>query len=116
LPAPARESPPTSAGPTNPSGAPPSRTSQLSAERIILDAARAAMAQGDPATAIDRLERHRRTFANPILEEEREAMWIQALAKEGHGDEARSRAAVFRRRWPESLFSAMVLGAVESAP
>jgi hypothetical protein len=93
-----------------------SRASQLSAERILLDEARAALAQGDPARAIDRLERHRRTFAAPLLAEERDAMWIQALVKAGRYDDARTRALAFRKHSPDSLFSSVVDSAIESIP
>lgn len=98
------------------SASPSARESQLSAERILLDEARAAIAQGDPARAIDRLQRHRRTFPAPILGEERDAMWIQALVKEGRYDEARSSAAAFRKRSPDSLFSSVVDSAIDSIP
>jgi hypothetical protein len=96
--------------------APSSRASQLSAERILLDEARAALAQGDPARALDRLERHRRTFATPLLGEERDAMWIQALVKAGRYDEARTRATSFRKHSPDSLFSSVVDSAIDSIP
>jgi hypothetical protein len=99
-----------------PSAAPLNRASQLSAERILLDEARAALAQGDPARAIDRLERHRRTFATPLLAEERDAMWIQALVKAGRYDEARARASAFQKRSPDSLFSSVVASAIDSIP
>jgi hypothetical protein len=92
--------------------APPSRASQLSAERLVLDEARAAIAQGDPGRALDRLERHRRTFSSPILGEERDAMWVEALAKAGRHDEAASKAATFHKHWPESLFTSAVDDAV----
>jgi hypothetical protein len=103
-----------------PSGGEPragsTRASQLSAERILLDEARAALAQGDPARAIDRLERHRRTFPQPLLAEERDAMWVQALVKAGRYDEARGRASTFRKRSPDSLFSSVVDSAIDSIP
>jgi hypothetical protein len=92
--------------------APPSRASQLSAERVMLDEARAAIAQGEPARALERLERHRRTFSSPILGEERDAMRVEALAKAGRHDEAVAAAAVFHKRWPESLFASAVDDAV----
>jgi hypothetical protein len=98
------------------SSAPPGRASQLSAERILLDEARAALTVGDTARAIDRLDRHRRTYPVPLLSEERDAMWIQALVKAGRYDEARARAAVFRRRTPNSFFSSMVESALGSIP
>lgn len=93
-----------------------SRASQLSAERILLDEARAALAQGDPPRALDRLERHRRTFAAPLLGEERDAMWIQALVKAGRYDEARTHAQAFRKHSPDSLFSSVVDSAIDSIP
>ena len=92
------------------------RGSQLSAERILLDKARAALAQGDSARAIDLLERHRRSFPRPVLAEERDAMWIQALVKAGRYDEARARATTFRKRTPDSLFSSVVDSAMASIP
>ncbi len=98
------------------SGAPPGRASQLSAERILLDEARVALAQGDTARAIERLDRHRRTYPVPLLSEERDALWIQALVKAGRYDEARARAAAFRRHAPNSFFSSMVESALESIP
>jgi hypothetical protein len=92
------------------------RPSQLSAERVLLDQARAALAQGDPGGAMERLEHHRRTFPAPLLAEERDAMWIEALVKAHRYDEARSRAEIFRRRTPDSLFSSVVDSAIESIP
>ncbi len=112
-PAPSPAPPPPSSAASPPSSM-AGRTSQLSAERILLDEARAAMTQGDSSRARERLERHRRTFSNPILEEEREALWVQALVKQGRGDEARARATVFRRRWPDSIFSSVVDGALDA--
>ena len=92
------------------------RGSQLSAERILLDKARSALAQGDPARAIDRLERHRRSFPQPLLAEERDAMWVQALVKAGRYDEARARASTFRKHSPDSLFSSVVDSTIASIP
>ncbi len=82
--------------------------SQLSAERRILDQARAALAQGDPQRALDRLARHRRSFPDAMLGEERDAMQVQALVKLGRLDEARVTADALRRRAPGSLFLPMV--------
>ncbi len=108
----------TASGATTPAAptAASTRASQLSAERILLDEARAALAQGDPARALDRLERHRRTFPAPLLGEERDAMWVQALVKAGRYDEARSHASAFHKRSPDSLFSSGVDSAIDSIP
>jgi hypothetical protein len=92
------------------------RPSQLSAERVLLDQARAALAQGDPTAAMERLDHHRRIFPAPLLAEERDAMWIEALVKAHRYDEARTRAEIFRRRSPDSLFSSVVDSAIESIP
>jgi hypothetical protein len=91
-----------------------SRVSQLAAERTLLDEARTDLSAGDPSQALDLLERHRRTFPAPILGEERDALRVEALAKQGRGDEARTAAAAFRKRWPDSLFSSAVDDAVHS--
>jgi hypothetical protein len=107
---------PSAATPAPFSSGPVTRASQLTAERMILEEARKALAQGDPPRALDRLERHRRSFANPLLAEERDAMWIQALVKAGRYDEARSRGEAFRKRSPDSLFSSSVESALESIP
>jgi hypothetical protein len=100
--------------PSPPSSAPPSRSSQLTAERAILDEARQALAHGDPARALDRVELHRRSFPSPLLAEERDAMWVQALVKAGRSDDARARGEAFRKRFPDSLFSPAVESALES--
>jgi hypothetical protein len=93
-----------------------SRTAQLGAERILLDEARGALVQGDPNRALGRLEQHRRTFASPILGEERDAMEVEALVKAGRTAEARAKADAFGRRTPNSLFLPAVESAIESIP
>lgn len=93
-----------------------SRTVQLTAERVLLDEARGALVQGDPNRALDRIERHRRTFVTPILGEERDAMEVEALVKVGRAAEARAKASAFRRHTPDSLFLPAVESAVESIP
>ena len=105
-------------GPSTPSAvhAAPSRTSQIAAERVLLDEARAALVQGDPNRALDRVDRHRRTFATPILGEERDAMEVEALVRAGRSAEARAKAEAFRRRTPGSLFLPAVESAIESIP
>jgi hypothetical protein len=99
-----------------PAGAYSSHAAQLTAERVLLDEARGALAQGDPSRALDRIERHRRTFSSPILGEERDAMEVEALARLGRSAEARARADAFRRRTPDSLFLPAVESAIGSIP
>ena len=93
-----------------------SGASQLTAERVLLDEARSALAQGDPTRALERLQRHRQSFPTPLLGEERDAMWVSALVKAERYDEARARAEAFRRRFPDSLFASMVDTAIASIP
>jgi outer membrane protein assembly factor BamD (BamD/ComL family) len=81
-----------------------STVSQLQAERRLLDEARTGLVAGDPDLALKRLEQHQHRFLNPLLAEERDAMWVEALAQAGRQDEARQRAAAFRRTYPQSLF------------
>jgi hypothetical protein len=95
---------------------PKSRASQLSAERVLLDEARSAIAQGDSQRGLDHLERHRRLFPNALLAEERDALQVQALVKAGRYDDARARADSFRRRTPGSLFLPTVDAAIGSIP
>jgi hypothetical protein len=83
---------------------------------MLLDEARGAPVQGDPNRALGRIEQHRRTFASPILGEERDAMEVEALMKAGRTAEARAKADAFGRRTPNSLFLPAVESAIESIP
>jgi hypothetical protein len=103
---------------SSPSRSSPSRShaSHLSAERVILDEARAAISQGDAQRGLDRLERHRRLFPTALLAEERDALQVQALVKAARYNDARARADSFRNRTPGSLFLPMVEAAITSIP
>ena len=103
--APASASAPQRAGP-----------SQLSAERRILDEARGALLRGEAQPSLEALDRHRRSFAAPLLAEERDALQVQALVKAERYPDARSRADAFRRRYPDSFYLSMVDSAVASIP
>jgi hypothetical protein len=81
----------------------PGRDVDLAAERAILDTARAAVSRGQGAAALEALGQHARQFPRGRLGEEREVLTIQALSLSGRGDEARSRAARFRKAHPRSL-------------
>jgi hypothetical protein len=89
---------------------------QLDAERALLDAARAALVSGDTDIALGALDRHARTYAHPILAEERDALLVQALVRAGRYNEARTRAEAFRDHTPNSLFRPAVDAAVGSIP
>jgi hypothetical protein len=112
--------PASSEGPAAPqpraSGSAPVASSTLSAERVLLDGARAALTAGEPARALSMLSEHARRFPRPQLGEEREALTIQALAAAGRYDEARTRAVRFRASAPNSLFLPAVDATLASIP
>lgn len=76
---------------------------RLSAERTVLDAARAALASGEPSRAVALAQRHKRDFPQGALVEEREAIATKALVDTGRSAEARARGAAFERRFPQSV-------------
>jgi hypothetical protein len=88
----------------------------LVAERRLLDAAHAALARGDHAAALSALARDRREFPHGQLAEERDSLFIGALAASGRTDEARARAAAFRTRYPRSIFLPAVEATVPAVP
>lgn len=71
-------------------------------ETRLLDEARGAMHRGDAATALRRLDEHRRLFPTGDLEEDRELLAIEALLVAKQDAAAAARAAAFLRRHPES--------------
>jgi hypothetical protein len=75
----------------------------LAAERAVLEIARNAVGRGEGAAALRALERHAAEFPRGRLTEEREALWIQALALAGRRSEARARAERFRASFPRSM-------------
>ncbi len=108
--------PPTAAAATVPAGssAPPAPATDLgvaqdispqdtlSAERRLIDAARAAMTRRDAESCMRFVAQHRRRFETGALAEERDAMDVRCQIMSG--DPAAERAAAdFRRRYPESF-------------
>jgi hypothetical protein len=93
-----------------------SHASRFAAEQHLLDAARAAIVEGEPERAVAQLERHRAQFPDGLLVEERDAMMVEALAKASRMGEARALAESFRARYPGSLFAATVDSAVAPIP
>ena len=85
--------------------APPAsgRDVSLSAERALLEVARAAMAKGELPATFSALEKHQREFANGRLAEEREALFIQVLHAAGREAEAASRTEQVNKQFPDSL-------------
>lgn len=86
------------------------------AERALVDAARIALASGEPSQALDIVERHVRDYPQGRLVEEREAIAIRALVKASRYDEARERAARFQARYARSVAAPAVSAALRSIP
>jgi TolA-binding protein len=99
-----------------PASAPTEDASSAAAERALLDAARIALASGEPERAIDVVDRHAREYPHGRLAEEREAIAVRALVKVGRYDEARTRAARFQSLYPRSVAAPAVSGAIRSIP
>jgi hypothetical protein len=81
---------------------------QLARERELVDTARSAMLRDNADGAIAALQAHATEFPQGRLSEERESLWVQALAQRGDLDEARRRAVAFHRQFPRSLLGATV--------
>lgn len=79
------------------------RDDSLAAERALLEVARSAVIAGQSAAALSALGQHARAFPRGRLSEEREGLWIRVLIGAGRADEARQRAAHFRKSFPRSM-------------
>lgn len=90
---------------TSPS-APAADTAQ--AELRLLRRARAALASGDHAAALQPITLHTRRFTTGRLVEEREALRIRALAGLGRTDEARRASQAFVTLFPNSVLLPVV--------
>lgn len=86
---------------------PPSEEN-LTREQQLLEQARMAIARGDAAAALRALADHEARFAKGELAEQRDAIYVQALVRVGRREEAATRAAMFRRQYPASIFRARV--------
>jgi hypothetical protein len=76
--------------------------SQLREESRALQAVRDALRRGDAVGALATLEATRARHPASVLGQEREALTIQALARAGQRDAARSRARAFLEKFPTS--------------
>jgi hypothetical protein len=92
--------------------------SALRAESLLLGAARARLAAGDPRAALDDVARLQAQFPRGRLVQEREVVAIDALAaigrvEAGAGDVLRARANAFLQRFPASPYAAHVRQLIE---
>lgn len=99
---PAPEAPPAEAAPPEPAPE-PSAPDTLGEERSLLDRARQDIASGKLGAAGSLLSRHAAQFPAGHLVEEREALVIRLLVREGRMAEARAHAARFRKAHPRSI-------------
>ena len=109
VPSPMTELPPPSESAATPS-------SDLRAERALLDHAQRAFARGDLTVALTALNAHARRYPHGRLEEEREALAVKALAGAGRHDDAKARGARFRMRYSDSILLPAVEEALRSIP
>jgi hypothetical protein len=109
---------PTTAPPSNPSTSiaprPSSSAGDLTRERELLDAARAALERGRPNDAVAAAREHAQKWPRGYLAEEREVVLIQALVAAGSQPDAERRAAQFHRSFPKSILGPAVDAAVRS--
>jgi TolA-binding protein len=89
----------------------PAPRDTLTLERALLQVAHADLASGRLAPARTALAEHLARFPRGRLAEERESLWIQALAQSGDLEGARARLERFRAAFPHSIFR----GALEEA-
>lgn len=82
--------------------------SQLKEESQAVLAARRALRAGDAATGLRILEKAQQRFGVGALSEEREALWIEALARSGDAARASKRAKAFLSSHPRSPHTADV--------
>jgi len=96
--------PPIVSAPPAPVEAPPEAPKDtLAEERALLDEGRRAISQGQLHEAQALLTQHAQLFPNGRLTEEREALVIRLLVREGHTSEAVRRAARFKKEHPHSI-------------
>ncbi len=105
LPAPLRGSPPVDD--TSPVSSPSPKES-LTAQRTLLDTARAALRRGDGSGALLAVEQHEQLYPSSVLCEEREALAVKALVEAGRRTEAEARATRFRARYPNSIMRSAI--------
>lgn len=79
------------------------RDTDLAAEGALLSIARTAVGRGDAQAALKALREHKRRFPRGRLSEERDSLWVQALALSGNSHGAAERARAFDRRYPHSF-------------
>lgn len=91
-------------------------TMNLAEQRALLDTARAAFMHGDAEATLRTLAEHSRRFPKSMLEEERAALEIKALAAAGRREQASVKAARFKAQFPQSVLLPSVLDSLNAIP
>ena len=86
------------------------------AERVLIEKIHSALGHGDPGGALSAVAEHEKQFPAGSHTDEREALAVQALSRQGRMDDARARADRFRKRFPGSFFRSIVDNAVGAKP
>ena len=95
---------PSALPPPKAKGPAPTPSSLETQERTWLERARSAIARGDGPAALAALETHERNHPASAFAEERDALYVQALAKAARHEEANRAAARFEASYPQSIF------------
>jgi TolA-binding protein len=95
---------------------PPAHPATLGEEVTELDRARRALADGDPAAALRRVEAYQARFPRGALTEEAEAVGVEALVATGDVVSARRAAGRFFAAHPDSPHGARVRALLRAAP
>lgn len=108
---------PSAPSPTAPAAAPRAApaaglASSLDREIALIDQATAALARDNLTAALASVREHQRRFPDGAMREDRERLWIDVLARSGHLDEARARAAEFGRSFPQSVYRTRIARAL----
>ncbi|MGC4095272.1 MAG: hypothetical protein QM756_46585 [Polyangiaceae bacterium] len=88
----------------------PTKADSVAAELGVIDSARAALARGDAAGALSRLDGYARSYPRGRLALEAEVLRIDALSQSGQSSLAAKRAEAFLRRHPGSVLASRVRG------
>lgn len=102
---------PTTSSPARPPGA-----TDLAAERLLLDRARAELLRGEGTAALGAVTEHSNRFPRGVLAEERDALRVEALVAAARYDEARAWALKFHAAHPGSLLTSAVDDALGAIP
>jgi hypothetical protein len=108
--APARKPEPASRPPAAPEAVAPGPN----LERQLLEGARTALVRRDASSAIEMLEKLRRSFPGGQLLEERDSLQVQAFQQAKRDDDAKAAAKAFLERYPHSVFGPAVEAVLES--